>query len=132
MKGVLCRENVSAKDSTALVNYINSQPYVKSLEYVSKETARQKYLEDGNKDWVGVLQNNPCRPAFNFKVKGEYAVTDSITKNLQADLVQNISRQRCAIPYAIAGSSLNKHDTQNLVLFCWCLASGHFNFSNYF
>src|SRR6478672_381360 len=73
---VYVRENVSAKDSTALVDYISSRPYVKSSEYVSKATAKQKYLEDGNKDWVGVLQNNPLPASVNFKVKEAYAVPD--------------------------------------------------------
>ncbi len=102
---VYVRENVSAKDSTALVDYINTRPYVKSSEYVTKESARQKYLEDGNKDWVGVLQNNPLPASINFKVKGEYAVTDSMQK-MQADLVQNIAVSDVQYPQSLV-SSLN-------------------------
>ena len=102
---VYVRENVSAKDSTALVDYINSRSYVKSAEYVSKETARQKYLEDGNKDWVGVLQNNPLPASINFKVKSDYAVTDSMQK-MQADLVQNIAVSDVQYPQSLV-SSLN-------------------------
>ena len=102
---VYVRENVSAKDSTALVDYINSRTYVKSSEYVSKETARQKYLEDGNKDWVGVLQNNPLPASINFKVRSEYAVTDSMQK-MQADLVQNIAVSDVQYPQSLV-SSLN-------------------------
>ena len=98
---VYVRENVSAKDSTALVDYISSRTYVKSSEYVSKETARKKYLEDGNKDWVGVLQNNPLPASINFKVKSDYAVTDSMQK-MQADLVQNIAVSDVQYP-AVAG-----------------------------
>jgi len=102
---VYVRENVSPKDSTALVDYISSRPYVKSSEYVSKETARQKYLEDGNKDWVGVLQNNPLPASINFKVKSDYAVTDSMQK-MQADLVQNIAVSDVQYPQSLV-SSLN-------------------------
>ena len=87
---VYVRENVSAKDSTALVEYINSRTYVKSSEYVSKETARQKYLEDGNKDWVGVLQNNPLPASINFKVKSDYAVTQSLLSSLN-NIIRKIS-----------------------------------------
>ncbi|MEO5682002.1 MAG: permease-like cell division protein FtsX [Chitinophagaceae bacterium] len=102
---VYVRENVSAKDSTALVDYINSRPYVKSSEYVSKETARQKYLEDGNKDWVGVLQNNPLPASINFKVRSEYAVSDSMQK-MQAELVENIAVSDVQYPQSLV-SSLN-------------------------
>ena len=102
---VYVRENVSAKDSTALVDYINTRPYVKSSEYVSKELARQKYLEDGNKDWVGVLQNNPLPASINFKVRSDYAVTDSM-QNMQAELVQNIAVSDVQYPQSLV-SSLN-------------------------
>jgi len=102
---VYVRENVSAKDSTALVEYVNSRPYIKSYEYVTKTLARQKYLEDGNKDWVGVLQNNPLPASINFKVKSEYAATDSLQK-IQADLLQNIAVSDIQYPQSLV-SNLN-------------------------
>lgn len=102
---VYVRENVSAKDSTALVEYINSRPYIKSYEYVTKTLARQKYLEDGNKDWVGVLQNNPLPASINFKVKSDYAATDSLQK-IQADLLQNIAVSDIQYPQSLV-SNLN-------------------------
>ena len=46
---VYIRENVSPKDSAALVQYITAQPYVKDYQYVTKDLAKQKYLQDGNK-----------------------------------------------------------------------------------
>jgi cell division transport system permease protein len=102
---VYVRENVSAKDSTALVEYVNSRPYIKSYEYVTKTVARQKYLEDGNKDWVGVLQNNPLPASINFKVKSDYAATDSLQK-IQADLLQNIAVSDIQYPQSLV-SNLN-------------------------
>ena len=102
---VYVRENVSVKDSTALVEYVSTRPYVKSSEYVTKAIAKQKYLEDGNKDWVGVLQNNPLPASINFKVKGNYAVTDSLQK-IQADLLQNIAVSDVQYPQSLV-SSLN-------------------------
>lgn len=102
---VYVRENVSAKDSTALVEYVNSRPYVKSYEYVTKAVARQKYLEDGNTDWVGVLQNNPLPASINFKVKSDYVVTDSLQK-IQADLLSNIAVSDIKYPQSLV-SNLN-------------------------
>jgi cell division transport system permease protein len=102
---VYVRENVSAKDSTSLVEYISTRPYVKSSEYVTKAIARQKYLDDGNKDWVGVLQNNPLPASINFKIKSDYAVTDSLQK-IQADLLQNIAVSDVQYPQSLV-SSLN-------------------------
>ncbi len=111
---VYVRENVSAKDSTALVEYINTRPYVKSSEYVTKALARQKYLEDGNQDWVGVLQNNPLPASVNFKVKSDYAVTDSLQK-IRADLVQNIAVGDVQYPESLV-SRLNMIRKISLIL----------------
>src|SRR5215212_1762750 len=52
---VYLRENITSKDSADLVQYVTSQPYVKRYEFVTKDQAKQKYLEDGNQDWSGVL-----------------------------------------------------------------------------
>ncbi|MBS1668771.1 MAG: hypothetical protein JST58_15455 [Bacteroidetes bacterium] len=87
---VYVRESVSSKDSLALVSYIASQPYTKSYEYVSKDLAKQKYLADGNKDWGAVLDKNPLPASVNFKIKSQYATTDSLNK-IQNDLTQNIA-----------------------------------------
>src|ERR1700694_3457545 len=87
---VWVRENVSAKDSAALVEYISAQPYVKSYEYVTKDIAKQKYMEDGNKDWETMLDKNPLPASVNFKIKSDYAGVDSLTK-IQNDLLQNIA-----------------------------------------
>ena len=102
---VYVRENVSAKDSTTLVEYVSSRPYVKSSEYVTKAIARQKYLEDGNKDWVGVLQNNPLPASINFKIKSDFVIADSLQK-IQADLLQNIAVSDVQYPQSLV-SSLN-------------------------
>lgn len=87
---VYVRENVSAKDSAALVQYISSQPYTKSYEYVTKDIAKKKYLDDGNKDWGAVLDKNPLPASVNFKIRSTYATTDSLTK-IQDDLATNIA-----------------------------------------
>ena len=102
---VYVRENVSAKDSAALVQFVASQPYTKSYTYVTKELAKQKYLEDGNKDWVGVLQNNPLPASLNFNVNGDYAVTDSLQK-IQQELLQNIAVSDVQYPQSLV-SNLN-------------------------
>jgi len=74
------RGNASAKDSTDLVNYIASRPYVREYTYVSKEAAKKQYLEDGNDDWAGVLEENPLPNSINFKLKNEYVQSDTLVK----------------------------------------------------
>ncbi|MFL5741442.1 MAG: cell division protein FtsX [Flavisolibacter sp.] len=80
------RGDVSNKDSLALLQYFASQPYVRNYSYVNKEMARQKYLGDGNEDYIDVLDYNPLPNSIYFNVKKEYAQVDSletIRKNIQ-------------------------------------------------
>ena len=80
------RENVSARDSDALVQYISSRPYVKSYEYVTKDNAKKKYLDDGNKDWGAVLDKNPLPASVNFKIRSVYGKN---ILRIRADLRDN-------------------------------------------
>ena len=87
---VYVRENISVKDSAAFVQYIAAQPYVKTYEYITKDIAKKRYLQDGNNDWGNVLDKNPLPASVNFKIKSDYASVDSLTK-IQNDLAQNMS-----------------------------------------
>ena len=87
---VYVRENINPKDSAAIIQYVASQPYTKSYEYVSKDLAKKRYLQDGNSDWAAVLDKNPLPASINFKIKSDYASVDSLTK-IQTDLSQNLS-----------------------------------------
>ena len=101
---VFARENINAKDSAALVQYIASQPYTKSYEYITKDIAKKRYLQDGNTDWAKVLDKNPLPASVNFKIRSDYASTDSLTK-IQGDLSQNI---------AVGGVQYNQSLVSNL------------------
>jgi cell division transport system permease protein len=87
---VYVRENVSEKDSAALVQYIAAQPYTKSYTYLTKELAKQRFMSDGNSDWGAVLDKNPLPASVNFTIRSEYANPDSLNK-IKADLGQNIA-----------------------------------------
>ena len=73
-------DRVSAKDSTALMEFFASQPYVKSHEFITKETAKQRYLKDGNTDFSTILDYNPLPKGIYFHPKKEYVQIDSLQK----------------------------------------------------
>jgi len=75
---VYLRENISAKDSSALVQYISSKPYVKSIDYVTREKAKQIMNSEDNEDWDKILNENPLPNGIFFKVKSQYLNTDSL------------------------------------------------------
>jgi cell division transport system permease protein len=81
------RGDLNPKDSAALMQHISSQPYVKSVEFVTKEMAKKQYMEDEKEDWNKVLDANPLPNSINFKVKKEFLTTEAL-KTIKASLEQ--------------------------------------------
>jgi cell division transport system permease protein len=101
------RGDLNPKDSATLFTYIASKPYVKSIEFVNKEKAREIFLADGNKSWDGILDANPLPNSINFKVKQEYMNVDSLF-HIQADLQKQTYVSEVAYPKALV-DNLNKN-----------------------
>jgi cell division transport system permease protein len=101
------RGDLNPKDSATLFTYITSKPYVKSIEFVNKEKAREIFLADGNKSWDGILDANPLPNSINFKVKQEYMNADSLFR-IQADLQKQTYVSEVAYPKALV-DNLNKN-----------------------
>jgi cell division transport system permease protein len=81
------RGDLNQKDSAVLMQYISSKPYVKSIEFVTKEAGKKIYMAEQNEDWNKVLDANPLPNAIYFKVKRQYVDTDTLSaikKDLQA------------------------------------------------
>jgi cell division transport system permease protein len=79
------RGNVSATDSSTLIEYIAGRPYVREYNYISKEAAKKQYLDDGNDDWAGVLEENPLPNSVNFKLKNDYVQPDTLV-NIEKEI----------------------------------------------
>ncbi len=79
------RGDLNPKDSVALMEYMSAKPYVKSIEFVTKEMAKKKYMAEENEDWNKVLDANPLPNSINFKVKKDYLNGDSL-RAIKADL----------------------------------------------
>jgi cell division transport system permease protein len=101
------RGDLNPKDSATLFTYVASKPYVKSIEFVNKEKAREIFLADGNKSWDGILDANPLPNSINFKVKQEYMNVDSLFR-IQADLQKQTYVSEVAYPKALV-DNLNKN-----------------------
>lgn len=97
------RENISKKDSAALVQYISSRPYVKSYEYVTKEGAKAKFMSDGNDDWKNVLSENPLPASIDFKLNSQYVNSDTLAA-IKADLEKNIGVNDVQYPDQLVSS----------------------------
>lgn len=81
------RGNLNPNDSIALMEYVTNKPYIRSIEYVTKEEAKRRYLGDGNESWDKILSENPLPNSINFKVKKQYMNRDSL-EVIKTDLEQ--------------------------------------------
>ncbi|MBC7875184.1 MAG: hypothetical protein H7Y01_14365 [Ferruginibacter sp.] len=104
---VYLRGDLNPKDSVALMNYITAKPYVKTMEFVTKEAGKKKYIDDGGEDWSRVLDENPLPNAIYFRIKKQYVQLDSLT-NIQKDLQQQTYVSDVIYPEALVGK-LNKN-----------------------
>src|SRR5688500_9082078 len=104
---VYLRENISPKDSAALVEYIASKPYVKKYTYVTKDLAKEKFLADGNEDWKNVLEANPLQASIDFFLKTQYVNGDTL-QNIKAGLEQNIAVSDVQYPKSLV-DNLNRN-----------------------
>jgi cell division transport system permease protein len=94
------RGDLNPKDSTALMAYIFTKPYIREVNFITKERAKEIFLGDGNKSWEGVLDANPLPSSIAFKVKKEYMNVDSLTI-IQADLQQQTYVSDVTYPQAL-------------------------------
>jgi cell division transport system permease protein len=82
---VYLRRNVTPQDIDSLKAYVLARPYTKSLEYIDKNAAKQKWLASGEDDFNELLDENPLPASLEFNLKNIYVQKDTIA-NIKADL----------------------------------------------
>ncbi|MBM3415356.1 MAG: hypothetical protein FJY20_02705 [Bacteroidetes bacterium] len=101
------RGDLNPKDSAALMSYISSKPYVKSIQYVSREEGKKQYLQEESEDWSKVLTENPLPNAIYFRIKRQYVQLDALA-NIKKDLEAQTYVSDVKYPEALVGK-LNKN-----------------------
>jgi cell division transport system permease protein len=101
------RGDMNPKDSAALMDYMSSKPYVKSIRYVTKEEGKKIYMDEESEDWNKILDYNPLPNAIYFYIKRQYVQVDSLA-NIQKDLEQQTYVSDVKYPEALVGK-LNKN-----------------------
>ncbi len=84
---VYLRNDVQQKDIDSLKNYISAQPYSKEIEYVDKETAKKRWLAQGEADFAELLEENPLPASIDFYTRSNYVHKDSLIA-IKNDLLQ--------------------------------------------
>lgn len=101
------RGDLNPKDSVALMNYITAKPYVKSIQYVSKEEGKKQYMQEESEDWSKVLDENPLPNAIYLRIKKQYVNVDTLS-NIKKDLEAQTYVSDVKYPEALVGK-LNKN-----------------------
>jgi cell division transport system permease protein len=82
---VYLRNSAPQPDIDSLKNYIASQPYTKSVEYIDKETAKKRWIAQGEAAFEPLLDENPLPTSIDFNTHSEYVHKDSLNA-IKADL----------------------------------------------
>lgn len=84
---VYLRKTASQPDIDSLKNYIAAKPYTKTLEYIDKEKAKEKWLAAGETKFDDLVSGNPLPASIDFNLNSNYVQKDTIA-NIKADLEQ--------------------------------------------
>ncbi|WP_344976393.1 cell division protein FtsX [Compostibacter hankyongensis] len=85
---VILRDDVNDKTAQALKDTLATRPFVKSVEYVSKDMAAERFKKDFGEDFIALLKSNPLYASINFKANARYVNPDSL-KVVEDRLLEN-------------------------------------------
>ncbi len=95
---LMLQDNVREVEVLQLQKTLNASKYVKSSEYVDKETAASQLMDDLGEDFVGFLGFNPLFSSIEVRLRSEYMNPDSLSileKNfLEFSQVREVYYQR--------------------------------------
>ncbi len=72
--------DATKKQIDSLQNFVATQNYIKSVEYVTKEKAIKKFEADNDTTWRQFINSNPLPESIDFYVKASHVQADSLRK----------------------------------------------------
>ncbi|RYF98333.1 MAG: hypothetical protein EOO02_19120 [Chitinophagaceae bacterium] len=87
---VYLRKTASQADIDSLKAYIAAKPYTKTLEYIDKEKAKEKWLasnDEKSENFDALVTDNPLPASIDFNLNNNYVQKDTIA-NIKTDLEQ--------------------------------------------
>lgn len=100
------RDGSPQKEIDAVKQKIESRPYARNVEFITKEMARTKFIGDGNQDWDKVLDYNPLPASIDFFLEPDYVNKDSL-KTITAEITKNFIISEVKYPDAVVNNLNN-------------------------
>lgn len=75
---LVLKEDIQEQDITDLQKSLKSTDFVKSVEYIDKETAAQKLKTELGEDFTGFLGYNPLLSSVDVKLFADYATPEKL------------------------------------------------------
>lgn len=85
---VILQTGTPEEDALALRDSLAIRPFTKSVEYVSKEMAADRFKKDFGEDFISLLKFNPLYASENLKINARYVNPDSL-KKIESTLLKN-------------------------------------------
>ena len=84
---LILHDDLKETDIAKLQKTLSTEPYVKSIRFVDKETAARELTKELGEDFSGFLRFNPLFSSLEVKLYAPYTHSDSLAV-LEKDLVQ--------------------------------------------
>lgn len=75
---VILKDNVDEKEILSLKKQLESEPWVREADYVSKEEAAEIFTKETGEDFKDLLDYNPLFASINLKLHSAYTADDSV------------------------------------------------------
>jgi cell division transport system permease protein len=85
---IMIKEGVKEAEILAFLKKLDTEPYVKSTEYISKDKAALELKKELGEDFIGFLGYNPLLPTIDLRMKAEFASLESVS-SIEKKLLSN-------------------------------------------
>jgi len=85
---IMIKEDVKEAEILAFLKKLDTEPYVKSTEYISKDKAALELKKELGEDFIGFLGYNPLLPTIDLRMKAEFASLESVS-SIEKKLLSN-------------------------------------------
>ena len=82
---VILHDNTRDEKALELEEVLNTQPFVGSIQFISKEEAAEQFKKEWDEDFMELLDFNPLYSSLNINLKAHYVNEDSL--NLITDFI---------------------------------------------